>query len=75
MKTQTVGRGYVVVYPKPLPSGTVCSAVVQHSMAIRLARKMGGHIVDVAGKPFKYAQNRQVRVLVNPEEVVWKPKV
>lgn len=65
-----VGRGFVVVYPQPLPSGTVCSAVVSGPMAERLKRRTGGRIVNVAGHPFRYAQQRQVRVLTNPGAIL-----
>ncbi len=70
MATLTVGRGFVVVYPSPLASGTVCSAVVSGPTAERLKRRMGGRIVNVAGQPFRYAQQRQVRVLTNPSAIL-----
>ena len=66
MATQIVARGYVVIYPQPLPTGTTCSAVVSGPMAKRLRQRQGGRIVNVKGLRFRYAQQRQLRVLVDP---------
>ena len=70
MKTQTVGRGYVVLYAQPLPSGTLCSAIVSGPRAKELQKKRRGRIVNVAGMKFRYAQQRQVRVLVDPQSLL-----
>lgn len=65
--TQTVGRGYVVLYTQ---NGTTkCTAVVSGPMAQSLQRKVGGRIVNVKGMKFRYAQNRQVRVIVDQDAV------
>lgn len=69
MATPTVGRGYVVVH-KTLAGDTKVTAVVSGPMAKSLQRRVGGRIVNAAGQPFRYAQNRQVRVLTNPAAVL-----
>lgn len=66
MATSTVARGYVVVYRAPLASGTTCSAVVSGPEAMRLQRRVGGRIVNARGLRFRYAQQRQLRVLIEP---------
>lgn len=66
MAVQTVARGYVVVYRQPLPSGTTCSAVVSGPTAKRLQQRQGGRIVNARGLKFRFAQQRQLRVLVDP---------
>lgn len=73
MATLTVSRGYVVVYTRPLPSGTTCSAVVAGPMAKRIVRKSGGRIVNASGLKFRYAQQRQLRVLVDPALAAARP--
>lgn len=60
-----IGRGYVLVR-----EGDKVSAVISGPDAERLQRRHGGRIVNVAGQPFRYAQGRQLRVLVNPESVL-----
>lgn len=60
-----VGRGYVLVR-----EGSKVSAVISGPEAKRLQQRFGGRIVNVAGQPFRYAQSRQLRVLVNPESVL-----
>ncbi|HEY5785239.1 MAG TPA: hypothetical protein VIT65_10720 [Microlunatus sp.] len=57
---QIVSRGYVLV------RGDKVSAVVSGPDAKSMQRRFGGRIVNAAGEPFRYAQQRQLRVLVNP---------
>lgn len=59
-----VGRGFVVVYAKD--GATKATAVVSGPDAERLKRKVGGRIVNVKGHPFRYAQQRQVRIVTTP---------
>lgn len=65
MTTQIVGRGYVLVRP-----GGKVSAVVSGPDGKSMQRRFGGRLVNAAGQPFRYAQNRQVRVLTNPAAVL-----
>ena len=65
MAAQIVSRGYVLVR-----DGSKVSAVVSGPEGQRLQRRFGGKLVSAVGQPFRYAQNRQLRVLVNPAEFV-----
>lgn len=69
MSAPLIGRGYAVVYQGRDGVDRV-TAAVSGPVARDLRRRVGGVIVNVAGQPYRYAQQRQVRALLaSPAEL------